>query len=193
MCIFNFNHSWLGWFDFNHFMSITWLLKPLWLPSIVSRYTTLSSQVHQSPQYVGFLAKYVAMKFTEPTSESSKLERKTYHDSLLSGSDKQPFEGSPWHRARAMRSSLLLWRKPRHCSRASETSRTNAPASREACSRRIASAPAWSKAACISSVLGSPFPTRERGRRSQFGKEWDAGLTLGGLRMWLSPFAQIHF
>lgn len=68
---------------------------------------------------------------------------------------------SPQHRARAMCSSLLLWRKLRPCSRASETRQTNAPTAREAGSWRAALAQARSEAASLHPGLSRPLPTRE--------------------------------
>lgn len=68
---------------------------------------------------------------------------------------------SPYHRARAMYSSLLLWRKLRSCSRASETRQMNAPTPREVESWRAASAHARCEAAYLHPGLSHPLPIRE--------------------------------
>lgn len=75
-------------------LTIPWQqLKPRWLQSTVSRSTTLPSQVHRAPQAIGSLAKYAAMKCTDPTSECSKRKKRNPSHPTQSGSDKPSFTG----------------------------------------------------------------------------------------------------
>lgn len=71
----------------------------------------------------------------------------------------------PWHRASTKHSSLLLWRKRRHCSRASETRRTHAPVSREALSRGRASVATGNEAALLSRSVKQSIPHQKEQAR----------------------------
>lgn len=66
-------------------MSITLLLKPLWLQSKFCSYTTLSSQVYQSPQYVESLASMQPWSSQNLPLHPASWERKIHHDPCCQG------------------------------------------------------------------------------------------------------------
>lgn len=179
MCMFNLNHPLLERFNFHHPMSTTkTTMTPKYSQQI--NYTLISSTPSSSVHRILGKAGSHALHRTDLWMQQAEEEKPITSDAVRLW---QATLHRPWHRAGAMHSSLLLWRKPRHCSRASETRRTNAPVSGEASSWKRTSASAWNEAAFPPRCVKQSIPhQKSQARRDNLWKNEMPGSHLKGAR-----------